>query len=255
MPWMVALALLHALAPRQLPLPSTAHPAGVDGKLTARPMTNSTPSLSISEIGGKVLVKCHAGCSQAEVLAAMRHRGLWWSRRARPFGPEPQLVTDDGAAGRQSYAISLWETAMDARGTLVETYLGARGVTISPPAALRFRPAVKHTPTGLWWPAMIALVADVCGRAHGHPPHLPRSGRPRKGRCAGRPAEDGPGTLPRRRSPSRRARRRHSRPRRGHRDGAFDHAGPRHRRVGDARHVRDEERLAAARCPRRDHRA
>jgi hypothetical protein len=84
--------------------------------------------LSISEIGGKVSVKCHAGCTQAEVLAAMRLRSLW-SCRARAVGPEPQLVKDDGAAGRQPYAISLWETAVDARGTLAERYLGARGVT------------------------------------------------------------------------------------------------------------------------------
>jgi len=35
------------------------------------------PSLSISECEGGILVHCHAGCSQAEVIAALDARGLW----------------------------------------------------------------------------------------------------------------------------------------------------------------------------------
>jgi putative DNA primase/helicase len=35
------------------------------------------PSLSIREDGGKVLVKCHAGCAQRDVVAALKARGLW----------------------------------------------------------------------------------------------------------------------------------------------------------------------------------
>lgn len=35
------------------------------------------PSLSIRVRDGRVLVHCHAGCSQASVLAALRERGLW----------------------------------------------------------------------------------------------------------------------------------------------------------------------------------
>ena len=39
---------------------------------------DTTPSLSINETPTrKVLVKCFAGCSQAEVIAALRRRGLW----------------------------------------------------------------------------------------------------------------------------------------------------------------------------------
>jgi hypothetical protein len=36
-----------------------------------------SPSLSITERNGKVLVCCHAGCSQTDVIAALRARGLW----------------------------------------------------------------------------------------------------------------------------------------------------------------------------------
>lgn len=40
---------------------------------------DSTPSLSITESGGKILVHCHAGCTQDAVIAAMKERGLWTS--------------------------------------------------------------------------------------------------------------------------------------------------------------------------------
>ena len=37
-----------------------------------------TPSLSIRDADdGKVLVRCHAGCDQERVIAALRARGLW----------------------------------------------------------------------------------------------------------------------------------------------------------------------------------
>ena len=35
------------------------------------------PSLGIDDKGGRVLVICRAGCSQDEVIAALRTRGLW----------------------------------------------------------------------------------------------------------------------------------------------------------------------------------
>ena len=43
-------------------------PAHEDGK----------PSLSICDAGdGKVLVHCHAGCDQEQIIANLRSRGLW----------------------------------------------------------------------------------------------------------------------------------------------------------------------------------
>jgi hypothetical protein len=44
------------------------------------------PSLSITGAkGGKVLVRCHAGCEQARVVAALRSRGLWIGNSPRRF--------------------------------------------------------------------------------------------------------------------------------------------------------------------------
>jgi putative DNA primase/helicase len=39
------------------------------------------PSLSIREVDGKTLVHCHAGCSQRDVIAALKSRGLWETER------------------------------------------------------------------------------------------------------------------------------------------------------------------------------
>jgi 5S rRNA maturation endonuclease (ribonuclease M5) len=50
------------------------------------------PSCSITEVAGKVLIHCHAGCRQDDVVAALRERGLW---------PEPQIRSD---TRRTSYA-------------------------------------------------------------------------------------------------------------------------------------------------------
>ena len=44
------------------------------------------PSLSIRDADGKVLVHCHAGCDQRDVIAALKERGLWAGKSARLFG-------------------------------------------------------------------------------------------------------------------------------------------------------------------------
>ena len=42
-----------------------------------------TPSLSIAERNGTLLVHCFAGCRQADVIEALRARGLWRERKAQ----------------------------------------------------------------------------------------------------------------------------------------------------------------------------
>lgn len=48
---------------------------------------DGSPSLSVTARGGKVLVHCHAGCTQADVIAALRSRGLWPERERRTWTP------------------------------------------------------------------------------------------------------------------------------------------------------------------------
>ncbi len=41
---------------------------------------DNNPSFSLTDEGGKPLVHCHAGCSQEDVISALRERGLWQGR-------------------------------------------------------------------------------------------------------------------------------------------------------------------------------
>jgi hypothetical protein len=121
------------------------------------------PSLSIRDgDGGKVLVRCHAGCDQESVIAELRDHGLWpeggrhsFSRHASRDHNERQPEQDE--AKRRDTALAIWQSAMPANGTLVEAYLAARGLHLPAPPTLRFHAGLKHRSGGIW-PAMVALV-------------------------------------------------------------------------------------------------
>jgi phage/plasmid primase-like uncharacterized protein len=58
----------------------------------------------------------------------------------------------------REWAMRIWNESRPATNTPVQTYLRSRGITIAPPLTLRFHPALLHRPSGLAWPAMIAVV-------------------------------------------------------------------------------------------------
>jgi 5S rRNA maturation endonuclease (ribonuclease M5) len=62
--------LAHALAARRIA-------SGWMARCPAHDDRN--PSLAITERGGKLLLHCHAGCGQRDVIAALRDLGLWES--------------------------------------------------------------------------------------------------------------------------------------------------------------------------------
>jgi hypothetical protein len=122
------------------------------------------PSLSIRDVDGKVLVRCHAGCEQMHVIAALRGRGLWTEsgsrsppRMARRKVVEREPDRDD--ARRTQAALAIWQCAKPAQATPIETYLVSRGIHLPAPNALRFHTGLKHPPGGCW-PAMVALVTN-----------------------------------------------------------------------------------------------
>ena len=121
------------------------------------------PSLSIRQSdNGKVLVRCHAGCDQEQVIAALRSRGLCMEsspRRFTRFAPRAVATSqpDRDDAKRTETALAIWSSATPAGGTPVETYLVSRGLHLSPPPTLRFHVGLKH-PSGGIWPGMVALV-------------------------------------------------------------------------------------------------
>ncbi len=65
------------------------------------------------------------------------------------------------ATERSIAALKIWGETEPARGTYVETYLRSRGITLPIPDRIRFHGRLKHTPTGSYWAAMVALVTDV----------------------------------------------------------------------------------------------
>lgn len=121
-----------------------------------------TPSLSIRDADGKVLVYCHAQCDQARVIAALRARGLWPDHEQGPGAASRRRVVrhqhlDDSDLTRTEPALAIWRAAGPTGGTLIERYLASRGIDLPPPPAIRFHPALKHPTCGVW-PGMVALV-------------------------------------------------------------------------------------------------
>src|SRR5262249_16569292 len=122
------------------------------------------PSLAIANAkDGKVLVRCHAGCDQRDVIAALRARGAWESRGqgAGRFlckvDRQPPAEPDRDALKRTQAAIAVWRASHPAEGTPVEAYLCSRGLAIPVPPAVGSHAGLKH-PSGPVWPSMVALV-------------------------------------------------------------------------------------------------
>lgn len=127
---------------------------------------DKNPSLSIRNAnGGKVLVRCHAGCDQERVIAVLRARGLWADHpRRRSSRPMPPIIVpnrpDQHDEKRTGAALAIWQSAKSPTETLVATYLASRGLHLTPlPSSLRFHAGLKH-PSGSHWPAMVALMTN-----------------------------------------------------------------------------------------------
>jgi hypothetical protein len=85
------------------------------------------------------------------------------SSRAKPTpksSPKssPKADNDVDQCRRIAHAREIWKAAEPAAGTLAETYLRARGITIPVPPTIRFNGALRHGPTSLLLPAMVAAV-------------------------------------------------------------------------------------------------
>ena len=120
------------------------------------------PSLSIREADGKVLVRCHAGCDQRDVIAALKERGLWDGKATSHIHrlscrKIPESQPKQQHEERSAAALAIWQSTIPAVGTPVETYLLARGLDLSLPPSLRFHRGLKH-PSGGFWPCVVALV-------------------------------------------------------------------------------------------------
>jgi hypothetical protein len=84
---------------------------------------DSTPSLSITEKNGKVLVKCHGGCSQDRVIASLKEKGLW------PSGAGNEKGRRNKSSGRRCNNATL-------PGLTLEELAKAKGFQIDLPKGL-----------------------------------------------------------------------------------------------------------------------
>lgn len=123
------------------------------------------PSLSIGTgKDGKVLLRCHAGCDQDEVIDVLKSRGLWATRDRHSGWKRPHkrhqsedLAAEQHDAKRIEGALRIWRASAPVPGTPVETYLNSRNLHLALPPTLRFHAGLKH-PSGGSWPALVALV-------------------------------------------------------------------------------------------------
>jgi putative DNA primase/helicase len=141
------------------------HRAGATWMARCPVHEDRSPSLSISASkDGKVLVRCHAGCDQRDLIVALQERGLWQTtgrllgiarKTRRRIAEEP----DAEALQRGAAALAIWQASHTVEHTPVITYLRSRGLDLPASPSLRFHADVKH-PSGGVWPAMVALVTS-----------------------------------------------------------------------------------------------
>ncbi|MGY4513341.1 DUF7146 domain-containing protein [Bradyrhizobium sp. USDA 3650] len=128
---------------------------------------DQTPSLSTGySADGKVLVKCFAGCDQWAVIDALKRLGVWpathHAEAAKPAVTMATAPAGTGTSASAEWAATIWKNSFAAKGSLVETYLRRRGVTVPIPSAIRFHLGLQH-PEGARWPGMVALVTGALG--------------------------------------------------------------------------------------------
>lgn len=117
---------------------------------------------TVEEDNGRVLVKSHAcGCSQADVIHALRAQGLWAGEPDKEWTPptrnEPTAPTDPDA--KRKAAVEIWNQTLPAGATDAAIYLRNRAITLPAPPTIRFLPNAKHGPSGLRFPCMVAAFA------------------------------------------------------------------------------------------------
>ncbi|MGH7091422.1 MAG: DUF7146 domain-containing protein [Stellaceae bacterium] len=119
---------------------------------------------------GGLIVHCHADCTRADVLAALRRLGLIGDGPRRAASPPPTASPADRER-RIEAARKVWAAGRDARGTPVAAYLRARGIDLPPdhPAwrVLRWAPRCWHSGERAELPAMVARVDGPDGETIG----------------------------------------------------------------------------------------
>jgi hypothetical protein len=123
------------------------------------------PSLSLADgEGGRILLKCHRGCSYAAIRAALNLPDT-----PRPQGRHAAMSRTNQTTAhnekRARQARSLWESAQSLRHSPAEWYLMRRGITCPLPYhKIRYLAGCWH-PSAKRLPALISYVSGGAGFA------------------------------------------------------------------------------------------
>jgi hypothetical protein len=110
----------------------------------------SKPTLEVAVEQDRIAVSCSA-CGAVAGIAAM-------------MGVASDIVVAPSAkSSKVARAVNAWRNANPAAGSLAERYLQSRGITLPPPASIRFLPRQRNWNDGGTYPAMISLVQRVPG--------------------------------------------------------------------------------------------
>ena len=130
--------------------------------------TDKTPSLKIKDgPDGDVILHCFAGCAWRDIKDDLRQRGLLPPLNGpRERGTSPKAPPGHDGEGRAAAdensrieaARKIWREALPTPGTPVETYLQGRGIAAPIPLSIRYAPNLRHTPTGMFLPTMVAAI-------------------------------------------------------------------------------------------------
>jgi hypothetical protein len=106
-----------------------------------------------------VLAKCFKGCTAAELKKALQAVA-----KGKPLPPvDTAAPVRISSVELMKIAAGIWHQSVPIGGTLAETYLRRRGITLELPATLRCHPALFHTRSKLHAPALVAVVQSVGG--------------------------------------------------------------------------------------------
>lgn len=119
-------------------------------------------AFSVVENDRRLLVHCHAQCTQQELIKVLCEYELWpapsavdiFSETARTAAPQPRKADSFDAA------LEIWRRSQPAEGTVVERYLRARGYRAPIPPALRYARG-KHPADDQLHPVMVAAAVRL----------------------------------------------------------------------------------------------
>lgn len=140
---------------------------------------DQTPSLSLSNApDGRLLARCHAGCTFAAIIVALRARGLTEGKgddlRADLETIARRLAEAEAEDQRKAMlAAAIWSETRPIAGSHAEAYLRARGITCALPLSLRHHADLWHAGARLRLPALVAAV-EGCDAAAIHRTYLDR---------------------------------------------------------------------------------